>query len=70
VQILRLLAARDTCMTSDLVAEPPLAQSTVSEHLRIRREAGLVLGEIEGPRTKYCINTTGLAELKDSIASL
>lgn len=70
VQILRLLAARDTCMTGDLVAELPLAQSTVSEHLRILREAGLVQGEIEGPRTKYCINSTGLAELKDGIASL
>lgn len=70
VQILRLLAARDTCVTGDLVDELPLAQSTVSEHLRILREAGLVQGEIDGPRTRYCINSAGLTELKTAVASL
>ena len=70
LQILRLLAARDTCVTGDIVDELPLAQSTVSEHLRILREAGLVQGEIEGPRTRYCISPDGLSELKTAIASL
>lgn len=70
VQILRLLAARDACVTGDLVDELPLAQSTVSEHLRILREAGLVQGEIDGPRTRYCVNPTGLAALKAAVASL
>lgn len=70
VQILRLLAARDTCVTGDLVDELPLAQSTVSEHLRILREAGLVQGEIDGPRTRYCVNPAGLAALKSTVASL
>jgi len=68
--ILRLLADRQTCVTGDVVAELPLAQSTVSEHLRILRHAGLIQGEIEGPRTRYCINATGLAVLKAGIASL
>ena len=68
--ILRLLTDRETCMTGDVVAELPLAQSTVSEHLRILREAGLIQGEIEGPRTRYCTNTTGLAMLKAGIAAL
>ena len=68
--ILRLLTDRDTCMTGDVVAELPLAQSTVSEHLRILREAGLIQGEIEGPRTRYCTNATGLAVLKAGIAAL
>jgi ArsR family transcriptional regulator len=68
--ILRLLADRDTCVTGDLVNELPLAQSTVSEHLRILREAGLIQGEIEGPRTRYCTNATGLAILKAGIAAL
>lgn len=70
IQILRLLAARDTCVTGDIVDELPLAQSTVSEHLRILRDAGLIQGEIEGPRTRYCINPGGLAAVKAGIRSL
>ena len=68
--ILRLLAHRETCVTGDVVAELPLAQSTVSEHLRILREAGLVQGEIEGPRTRYCIDADGLAALRAGVAAL
>lgn len=68
--ILRLLTHRETCATGDVVAELPLAQSTVSEHLRILREAGLIQGEIEGPRTRYCVNATGLAILKAGINAL
>ena len=70
VKILRILASRQACVTGDVVAALPLAQSTVSEHLRVLREAGLVQGEIEGPRTRYCINTAGLAALKAGVASL
>lgn len=68
--ILRLLAHRDTCATGDVVAELPLAQSTVSEHLRILRDAGLIQGEFEGPRTRYCVNPAGLAALRAGIAAL
>jgi ArsR family transcriptional regulator, arsenate/arsenite/antimonite-responsive transcriptional repressor len=70
VRILRLLAARDTCVTGDVVSTIGLAQSTVSEHLRLLREAGLIQGEIEGPRTRYCVNRAGLQALKSGIASL
>ena len=70
VKILRLLAHRTTCMTGDIVAELPLAQSTVSEHLRILRDAGLVQGDIEGPRTHYCVSRDGLDALKTGIAGL
>jgi ArsR family transcriptional regulator len=70
IAILRLLDHRETCMTGDVVAELPLAQSTVSEHLRILREAGLIQGEIEGPRTRYCVNPEGLAALRAGIAAL
>jgi ArsR family transcriptional regulator len=70
VRILRLLAERQACVTGDLVAELPLAQSTISEHLRILREAGLVQGEIEGPRTSYCVDRAGLAALKQAVSSL
>lgn len=70
LHILRVLDERDTCVTGDVVLEVGLAQSTVSEHLRILREAGLVQGEIEGPRTRYCLNRDGLAALKAGIAAL
>lgn len=68
--IMKLLTQRKTCVTGDLVAELPLAQSTISEHLRILREAGLIQGEIEGPRTRYCVNAIGLAILKAGINAL
>jgi ArsR family transcriptional regulator len=70
VRIVRLLVERQACMTGDLVAELPVAQSTVSEHLRILREAGLVQGEIEGPRTSYCVSADGLAAFKHAIGAL
>ncbi len=70
VKILRVLDAHQACVTGDVVTELALAQSTVSEHLRILREAGLIQGEIEGPRTRYCINPAGLAVLKVGIAAL
>lgn len=70
ITILRLLANRETCVTGDVVAELPLAQSTVSEHLRILREAGLIQGEIEGPRTRYCLDATGLAALRAGIMQI
>jgi ArsR family transcriptional regulator len=70
IAILRLLTHRETCATGDVVAELPLAQSTVSEHLRILREAGLIQGEFDGPRTRYCVNATGLAVLRAGIRDL
>jgi ArsR family transcriptional regulator len=70
IKILRMLDARQACVTGDVVTEVGLAQSTVSEHLRILREAGLIQGEIEGPRTRYCVSATGLATLKAGIAAL
>ena len=70
VKILRLLDARQQCVTGDVVAEFGLAQSTISEHLRILREAGLIQGEIEGPRTRYCVSSDGLDSLKAGIAAL
>ncbi len=70
VTILRVLTARRTCVTGDVVAELPLAQSTVSEHLRILREAGLVEVDQDGPRSAYCLSRTGLAVLKRGVLEL
>ncbi|MDE3083141.1 MAG: winged helix-turn-helix transcriptional regulator [Acidobacteriota bacterium] len=70
VKILRLLAERTTCVSGDLAAEFPLAQSTVSEHLRVLRDAGLIQGEIEGARVSYCLNGAAMAALRDALAAL
>ncbi|MBD3773123.1 MAG: winged helix-turn-helix transcriptional regulator [Rhodobacteraceae bacterium] len=60
IQIVRLLLEKQSCIAGDIVDEVGLAQSTVSEHLRILRTAGLIAGEIEGPRVCYCLNPRSL----------
>jgi DNA-binding transcriptional ArsR family regulator len=57
IAILELLIKKNSCICGDLVEELPLSQSTVSQHLKALKEAGLIQGEIEGPRTCYCIDS-------------
>ena len=64
VRILRMLARKEARMCSHIVDELPLAQSTVSEHLRILRSAGLVQANDNGPRVSYCIVPPALRRLK------
>lgn len=64
VRILRMLARKEARMCSHIVDELPLAQSTVSEHLRILRSAGLVQANEQGPRVGYCIVPSALKRLK------
>lgn len=66
-QIVEYLATNQTCITNDIVRILPLAQSTVSQHLKVLREAGLIRGEIEGPATCYCIDADGVRWLKEHI---
>src|SRR6188768_275620 len=56
VAILELLAKRQACVCGDIVDEIPLSQSTVSQHLKELKEAGLITGEIEGAKVCYCID--------------
>ncbi len=70
VQIVRILARTEGCICGDLVAALPLAQSTVSQHLKVLKEAGLVRGTIDGPRTCYCIDPEGLRRLRVLVAGL
>ena len=66
-RIMQTLADRQTCITQEIVDTTPLAQSTVSQHLKVLREAGLIRGEIEGPATCYCIDPDGVQWLKEQI---
>lgn len=70
VRIVRLLLNRTSCICGEIVEEMPLAQSTVSQHLKILKETGLVQGEIDGPRVCYCINKDAMKRLKKLIAAL
>ena len=70
VQTLRLLVRRDSCICGDIVEELPLAQSTVSQHLKVLKEAGLIRGEIDGPRICYCVEPHVLRRLKALVGSL
>jgi ArsR family transcriptional regulator len=70
VQILRLLVRRESCICGDIVDELPLAQSTVSQHLKVLKEAGLIRGEIDGPRIAYCIEPRTLRRLKALVGGL
>jgi ArsR family transcriptional regulator, arsenate/arsenite/antimonite-responsive transcriptional repressor len=70
VKILSILLARSTCVCGELVDALPLAQSTVSQHLKILKESGLVQGEIDGPKVCYCVNPPAFARLKALVAAL
>ncbi len=56
IQILNLLENQSCCFTGDLVEVLPIAQSTVSQHLKELKDAGLIQGELNPPKIKYCIN--------------
>ena len=70
LQILRLLARRDSCVCGDIVDQLPLSASTVSEHLRILKSVGLVRGDVDGPRVCYCLEARALRRLKALVGSL
>ncbi len=70
VRIVRLLCATPGCIGGDIVEAVGLAQSTVSEHLRILKAAGIITGEISGPRTCYALAPDALAPLSAFLATL
>lgn len=70
LKIVQSLSASRSCTCGDIVRALPLAQSTVSEHLRILKAAGLVRGEIEGPRANYCLDADAIAGLGPLVAAL
>jgi DNA-binding transcriptional ArsR family regulator len=70
VEILRMLVRKNICVCGAIVDELPLAQSTVSQHLKILRDAGLLRGDVDGPRVSYCIEPLTLRRLKDLVDAL
>jgi ArsR family transcriptional regulator len=70
MQIFRYLSENPQCITGDIVEVLPLAQATVSQHLKVLRDSGLVCGTIEGPATCYCLCEEAVAWFKGQVGTL
>ena len=70
VKIMRILSRRDVCVCGEIVEGLDLAQSTMSQHLKVLKEAGLIRGEIDGPRVCYCIDPRALRRLRALVSAL
>ncbi len=70
VAILQLLIKKQSCVCGDIVDELPLSQSTVSQHLKELKEAGLIKGDIDGAKVCYCIDDKEWGIAKNNLNSL
>jgi ArsR family transcriptional regulator len=70
VAIVRLLKERESCICGEIVAVLPLAQSTVSQHLKVLKQTGWIDGEVDGPRVCYCLNHRVLEKFQGLIETL
>ena len=70
VAILRFLIEKKSCICGDIVDELPLSQSTVSQHLKELKKAGLIKGDIEGPTVCYCIDGKNWKKAKLALSRL
>lgn len=69
IAILELLAERATCICGDITSELPLAQSTVSQHLKALKKSGIIKGEVDGVRTCYCLDEQTVQEFEELITA-
>ena len=70
VRIVRLLAERGECICGQIVLDLPLAQATVSQHLKVLKQAGIIRGEVDGPRVCYCVDPKVLRRVRELIGEL
>lgn len=70
IAILQFLAATPTCISGDISDFLPLSRTTVSQHLKDLKSAGLIKGEVEGLKIKYCLNKKGIEKLKQLFGDL
>jgi ArsR family transcriptional regulator len=69
-EIVKYLVTHPGCITGDIVDFLPQAQATVSQHLKVLREAGWISGEIEGPATCYYLNEENIAWFREKVADI
>ena len=67
IRILKILNDMSSCMVGNIVEQLPLAQATVSQHLKELKRVGLIDGEIDGPRICYCVNNKNLLKAKTAL---
>lgn len=70
IKILSILTECNSCITGTIVDQLPLSQSTVSQHLAELKKAGLIIGEIDGPKTCYCLNPDNILKAKEAFSKL
>ena len=70
IRILKLLTQMDSCVVGNIVDQLPLAQATVSQHLKELKRVGLIQGEIDGPKICYCVNNKNLTKAKTALDKL
>jgi ArsR family transcriptional regulator len=69
-EILKFLVTHPGCITGDIVSHLPIAQSTVSQHLKVLRAAGWIAGEIEGPATCYELNREAIGWFRSTVGRI
>jgi ArsR family transcriptional regulator len=69
-EIMKFLVTHPGCITGDIVEFLPIAQATVSQHLKVLREAGWISGVTEGPATSYCLNEETIAWFRTKVGDI
>lgn len=69
-EIMKYLVTHPSCITGDIVQYLPIAQATVSQHLKVLREAGWITGVIEGPAINYCLNEENIAWFRTMVGEI
>jgi len=69
-EIMKFLVTHPSCITGDIVDFLPIAQATVSQHLKVLRDAGWITGTTEGPATNYCLNEENIAWFRAKVGNI
>lgn len=69
-EIMKFVVTHPSCITGDIVAFLPIAQATVSQHLKVLRDVGWIAGTVEGPATSYCLNEDSIAWFRDQVGEI
>jgi len=69
-EIIKFLVTHPTCITGDIVDSLPIAQATVSQHLKVLREAGWIKGIIDGPARRYCLDEEHVAWFREKVGEI
>lgn len=69
-EVMKFLVTHPYCITGEIVDYLPIAQATVSQHLKVLRDAGWISGTVEGPATSYCLNEENIAWFREKVGEI